>query len=312
MKQLLKNQDSVLLIMALALLILALFRPTIPLKRDLHNYLFVVDVTQSMNTVDMPINGEPASRLAYMRHLLKNTIAELPCGTNVSLSVFSAESVALLFTPIEVCKNYDAIQDSVAHLEWRMAWRGNSRLRFGMQSVTAILSSLSAPAQVVFFTDGDEAPKLNATNKTDLSTWQGGQDWLIVGIGGDEPFPIPKLDSDNKVLGYWAYSNSIMAPSQVISEDSVGTRDDSIATDDYNRYLSKLESAYLQELSAEIGARYKRATHSESLLSAMRDQPPAGHDTTRFPLDWLLILGAIGMVLAQYRHNLASKLSALI
>lgn len=312
MKQLLKHQDSVLLIMALALLILALFRPTIPLKRDLHNYLFVVDVTQSMNTVDMPINGEPASRLAYTRHLLKNTIAELPCGTNVSLSVFSAESVALLFTPIEVCKNYDAIQDSVAHLEWRMAWRGNSRLRFGMQSVTAILSSLSAPAQVVFFTDGDEAPKLNATNKTDLSTWQGGQDWLIVGIGGDEPFPIPKLDSDNKVLGYWAYSNSIMAPSQVISEDSVGTRDDSIATDDYNRYLSKLESAYLQELSAEIGARYKRATHSESLLSAMRDQPPAGHDTTRFPLDWLLILGAIGMVLAQYRHNLASKLSALI
>ncbi len=312
MKQLLKHQDSVLLIMALALLLLALFRPTIPLKRDLHNYLFVVDVTQSMNTVDMPINGEPASRLAYTRHLLKNTIAELPCGTNVSLSVFSAESVALLFTPIEVCKNYDAIQDSVAHLEWRMAWRGNSRLRFGMQSVTAILSSLSAPAQVVFFTDGDEAPKLNATNKTDLSTWQGGQDWLIVGIGGDEPFPIPKLDSDNKVLGYWAYSNSIMAPSQVISEDSVGTRDDSIATDDYNRYLSKLESAYLQELSAEIGARYKRATHSESLLSAMRDQPPAGHDTTRFPLDWLLILGAIGMVLAQYRHNLASKLSALI
>lgn len=307
MKQLLKHQDSVLLIMALALLLLALFRPTIPLKRDLHNYLFVVDVTQSMNTVDMPINGEPASRLAYTRHLLKNTIAELPCGTNVSLSVFSAESVALLFTPIEVCKNYDAIQDSVAHLEWRMAWRGNSRLRFGMQSVTAILSSLSAPAQVVFFTDGDEAPKLNATNKTDLSTWQGGQDWLIVGIGGDEPFPIPKLDSDNKVLGYWAYSNSIMAPSQVISEDSVGTRDDSIATDDYNRYLSKLESAYLQELSAEIGARYKRATHSESLLSAMRDQPPAGHDTTRFPLDWLLILGAIGMVLAQYRHNLAAN-----
>ena len=307
MKQLLKNQDSVLLIIAITFLILALFRPTIPLKRDLHNYLFVVDVTQSMNTADMPINGEPASRLAYTRHLLKNTIAALPCGTNVSLSVFSAESVALLFTPIEVCKNYDAIQDSVAHLEWRMAWRGNSRLRFGMQSVTAILSSLPAPAQVVFFTDGDEAPKLNATNKTDLSTWQGGQDWLIVGVGGDEPFPIPKLDSDNKVLGYWAYSNSIMAPSQVISEDSVGTRDDSIATDDYNRYLSKLESAYLQELSTEIGAKYKRATDSENLLNGMRAQKPAGYDTTRFPLDWLLILAAMGMVLAQYRRSLASK-----
>jgi mxaL protein len=307
MKQLLKNQDSMLLIAALALLIMALFHPTIPLKRALHNYLFVIDVTQSMNTADMRVNAESMSRLAYTRHLLKKTISQLPCGTNVSLSVFSAESVALLFTPIEVCKNYDAIQDSVAHLEWRMAWRGNSRLRFGMQSITAILSSLPAPAQVVFFTDGDEAPKLNATNKTDLSTWQGGNDWLIIGVGGDEPFPIPKLDSDNKILGYWAYSNSILAPSQVISEDSVGTRDDSIATDDYNRYLSKLEYAYLQELSSEIGAKYSRATDVENLLNAMKAQKPAGYDTTRFPIDWLLILSAMCMVLAQYRHSLVLK-----
>lgn len=307
MRMLFKNQEYTLLIIALLLLILALLHPTIPLKRELHNYLFVVDITQSMNTADMHINGEPASRLAYTRHLLKNTIAELPCGTHVSLSVFSAESVALLFTPIEVCKNYDAIQDSVSHLEWRMAWRGNSRLRFGMQSVTAILSSLPVPAQVIFFTDGDEAPKLNATNKTDLSAWQGGNDWLIIGVGGDEPFPIPKLDSDNKVLGYWAYSNSIMAPSQVISEDSVGTRDASIATDDYNRYLSKLESVYLQELSTEIGAKYKKATDQESLLKAMQSQKPAGYDTTPFSIDWLLILAALAMLLMQYRHSFANK-----
>ena len=307
MKQLLKNQDTLLLLAALILLIAVLFHPTIPLKRDLHNYLFVVDVTQSMNTEDMRVNGEAVSRLAYTRELLKDTVAQLPCGTNISMSVFSAESVALLYTPIEVCKNYDAIQDNVAHLEWRMAWRGNSRLRFGMQSVSAILSSLDAPVQVIFITDGDEAPKLNATNKTDLSEWQGGQDWLVVGVGSDEPTPIPKLDSENKVLGYWAYSNSIMAPSQVISEDSVGTRDGSIATEDYNRYLSKLEDAYLQELSSEIGAKYIRATSAEKLLNAMNTQKPAGYDTTRFPIDWLLILAAICMMLAQYRHNLVTK-----
>ncbi len=307
MKQLLKNQDTLLLLTALILLIAALFNPTIPLKRDLHNYLFVVDVTQSMNTMDMRVNGEAVSRLAYTRKLLKDTIAQLPCGTNVSMSVFSAESVALLYTPIEVCKNYDAIQDNAAHLEWRMAWRGNSRLRFGMQSVSAILSSLNAPAQVIFITDGDEAPKLNATNKTDLSEWQGGRNWLVLGVGSDEPTPIPKLDSENKVLGYWAYSNSIMAPSQVISEDSVGTRDDSIATEDYNRYLSKLEGAYLQELSREIGAKYIRATSADKLLGAMNKQKPAGYDTTRFPVDWLLILVAICMMLAQYRRSLVTK-----
>ena len=307
MKWLFNKQDTAFLLAALILLIAALFHPAIPLKRDLRNYLFVVDVTQSMNTADMRVNDETFSRLAYTRKLLKDTIAQLPCGTNISMSVFSAESVALLYTPIEVCKNYDAIQDNVAHLEWRMAWRGNSRLRFGMQSVSAILSSLDAPVQVIFITDGDEAPKLNATNKTDLSEWLGGQDWLVVGVGSDEPTPIPKLDSENKVLGYWAYSNSIMAPSQVISEDSVGTRDGSIATEDYNRYLSKLEDAYLQELSSEIGAKYIRATSAEKLLNAMNTQKPAGYDTTRFPIDWLLILAAICMMLAQYRHNLVTK-----
>lgn len=307
MKKALKNPSIWLLAAAFALLLVAMTNPTVPLKRAVQDYLFVVDVTQSMNTADMRIDDAQVSRLAYTRHLLKGAMTLLPCGTKVSIGVFSAESVALLFTPIEVCKNYDAIQDSAAHLDWRMAWRGNSRLRFGMQSVTAILSSLLTPAQVVFFTDGDEAPKLNATNKTDLSGWQGGRDWLVVGVGSDEPHPIPKLDSENKVLGFWAYSNSIMAPSQVISEDSVGSRDDSIATDDYNRYLSKLEAAYLQTLSAEIGADYLRAGQPETLIEALENQPPVAYDTKPFAIDWLLILCALFLVLAQYRQSLIVK-----
>lgn len=100
-----------------------------------------------------------------------------------------------------------------------------------------------------------------------------------------------------------------MAPSQLISEDSVGTRDGSIATEDYNRYLSKLEGAYLQELSSEIGAKYIRATNTEKLLNAMNTQKPAGYDTTRFRIDWLLILTAICMMLALYRHNLMIKIN---
>ena len=85
---------------------------------------------------------------------------------------------------------YDVTQDSIAHFEWRMASPGNSRLRFGVLSANAILNSLPVPAQIVFFTDGDESPKLNAVNKTDLTNWPGVNGWLIVGVGGNEPFPI--------------------------------------------------------------------------------------------------------------------------
>jgi mxaL protein len=214
--------------------------------------------------------------------------------------VFTAESLALLFTPIEVCANFDVIQDSIAHLEWRMAWRGNSRLRFGLKAASATLDALRIPAQMVFFTDGDEAPKLNAINKLDLSHWQGGEGWLMVGVGGDEPMPIPKFDSENHILGYWATTNMILAPSQVQSEESVGTRDDTIASDDYNRYLSRLDEPYLKELVLEIGASYLRGGDAESLTEAMRRQPAAGHATIDVPLTRPLLLLALLLILASY------------
>lgn len=307
MKRLLKQRDFSFLLIALLLLLIAFFQPGIQWKRDLYHYLFIVDITQSMNAVDMRVNGQTASRLEYTRQLLSESVARLPCGNKVSLSVFSAETIALLFTPIEVCKNYDVIQDSIAHLEWRMAWRGNSRLRFGVQSAAAAVNSLSTPAQVVFFTDGDEAPKLNAINKSDLSAWQGGKDWLIVGVGGNQPFPIPKFDSENKVLGYWAFSNSIMAPSQVQSEESLGTRDDSIATAEYDRYLSQLDEAYLKELSSEIGASYLRASTADILVKKMQQLDPVANERTKLDISRFLISAALFLVLACYWTSLQSR-----
>lgn len=300
MKRLPLKFDTLLLIAALALLLIAMLSPSIPMQRDLHNYLVVADVTQSMNTIDMRWQGQDVSRIAYVRKLLQQAIPQLPCGSRVSLGVFSAEHVALLFMPIEVCSNYEVLQDTIAHLEWRMAWRGNSRLRFGMTSAKAALSALPAPAQVVFLTDGDEAPKLNAINKLDLSDWRGGEGWLVVGVGGDEPTPIPKYDSDDQILGYWAFANEIMAPSQVQSEESIGTRDDTVATDAYEYYLSRLEESYLKELSHEIGADYLSAGNPEALAEAMQQQKPAGTEIARIRIDWVLVLAAIGLVLAGY------------
>lgn len=302
------KRDTLLLVAALVLLVMAMLSPSIPMKRDLHNYLIVVDVTQSMNTIDMQWQGQPVSRIGYVRKLLQEAIPQLPCGSKVSLGIFSAEHVALLFIPIEVCANYEVLQDSIAHLEWRMAWRGNSRLRFGMKSAKAALSSLPQPAQMVFLTDGDEAPKLNAINKLDLSEWRAGEGWLVVGVGGDEPAPIPKYDSEDQILGYWAFANEIMAPSQVQSEESIGTRDDTVASDTYDRYLSQLYEPYLKELSHEIGADYMRADGAESLARAMQQQKPAGEEVADVRIDGLLVLSALSLVLAGYWPSFRSRL----
>lgn len=300
--------DTSLHALALILLLASLLHPTVPWQRDLHNYLLVADITQSMNTEDMKQDGKPVSRMAYMRRLMHDAVAALPCGTDVSLGVFSNVNIALLFTPIEVCVNYDVIQDSIAHLEWRMAWHGNSRLRFGIQSASAILQSLPEAAQIVFFTDGDEAPKLNAINKTDLSNWQGGSGWLLVGMGGDDPMPVPKFDGDDRIMGYWSVNAMKVEPSAALAEESAGTRDDSIATDDNDRYLSKLDEPYLKELAAEIDAAYLRGGDSEQLIEAMRRQKPAAYASEKIGIDRLLIALAALVLLSAYWPGLMFRI----
>lgn len=294
------KRDSLLHMAALLLILAALFHPAIPMQRELHNVVLVADVTQSMNVEDVVTGKQRISRLTHIRHLMQQAVRQLPCGSRVSIGVFSAEAIALLYRPIEVCANFDVIQDSIAHLEWRMAWRGNSRLRFGLKAAAATLDVLPVPAQLVLFTDGDEAPKLNAVNTLDLSHWQGGLGWVLVGVGGDTPMPIPKYDSENRILGYWATTNMILAPSQVQSEESLGTRDDSIASDDYNRYLSKLEDEYLHDLAQEIGARYVRSDSTPAVLKALREQPSAGKAVQKVPLTRLLLSLALLSLLAVY------------
>ena len=180
-----QHREIICLTAALALLLVALFRPTIPIRRDIYTYLLIVDITQSMNAEDMSIDGRPVSRITYTRQLLRDSISSMPCGTRVGVALFAGVVVSTLFHPVEVCGSFDAVQDVVAHLEWRQAWHGNSRIGFGMLSASAALKALPEPAQVIFFTDGEEAPRLHAFNLADLSHWQGGSNWLLVGIGGD-------------------------------------------------------------------------------------------------------------------------------
>lgn len=283
-----ERRDVALLCAALLLLLIAMLRPAVPIKRDIHTYLLVIDITQSMNVSDMAIDGKSATRIEYTRKLLHDSISSMPCNSRVGVALFAGVIVYTLFSPVEVCANFAAIQETIEHVEWRQAWHGNSRLAFGILSAATALNALPEPAQVVFFTDGEEAPLLHAFNRADLSHWQGGSDWLLVGIGGDKPSPVPKMDENNKVVGYWSGNVSQLDPGIVqVSEETRLQRDDNIATHDYERYLSKLDEKYLLSLSSEIGARYLRGEDARSVISAMRSQKPAKQDITPVDIYWL-------------------------
>jgi mxaL protein len=251
------RRDITLLSIALLLLVIALFKPTIPIKRNIYSYMLVADISQSMNVVDMQLNGKPVSRMKYQQHLLHRIIGEMPCGTQVSIGLFAGVSVAALYTPIEVCQNFAAIEDTIDHLDWRNGWSGNSRVRESMVTLAKLIRSFPEPAQVVYFSDGEETPKLHIFNTRDLTGFQGGKDWLLVGIGSDKGTAIPKLDEKNQLIGYWSAESFAMQPGVAqIAQENIGAREDSVASSESDRYMSRLDEKYLMSVAKEISANY--------------------------------------------------------
>ncbi|PCI60537.1 MAG: hypothetical protein COB34_02390 [Methylophilaceae bacterium] len=294
------HRETIVLSLTLLLLIIATMKPTITLQREITSHLIFIDVTQSMNVTDMSVNGHPVSRLEYTKHLLKKTIKQLPCHSRVGLAIFFKADVALLYTPVETCRNLSLLEDTIDHLEWRMASRGNSNIRLGLQSIAVRLVTIDVPVNVVFITDGDEAAPLNAINKTNLSGWIGGSDWLLVGVGGEKPSPIPKLDANNKRVGIWSIYSIKIAPGIAVNDGPNSARDESYATAPYEYYLSRLDDRYMEELAADIKGNYLKASSPKALTHAMLNQKVSYKDQTEFNLSWLFALGALISIITLY------------
>jgi mxaL protein len=295
------NHESLLFGGAALLLILALVKPQMPLKQDVHNYLLIADVSQSMNAEDVKLNGQNVSRMAYTRHLMKRVVETSPCGTYISVGVFAAENVALLFMPLEVCANYDEITESIEHLEWRMAWSGNSRLSFGVKAAASVFDALNAPAKMLFFTDGDEAPKVNAINKLDLSGVGIGQNVVFVGVGGHSPVAIPRYNAANKWVGYWSSdAKEHGAVGASYSDTSQDEPDPEVAYAEFDRYLSQLDDAYLKSLAQEIKGSYVEGSDTPAFYDYVQSQKPAASFVTDYSLRWLYLSLAGSLVLLTF------------
>lgn len=146
---------------ALLAVFAALFRPSLPLSRETYRYLFVLDITQSMNAQDYHVPGLPSERLGYAREAIRQILRQLPCGSAAGLGLFTTQSVQILFEPIEVCEHLAVIEDTLSHVDWRMAWAGDSHVAQGLYAVLRELQRRDPRSRLVFFTDGQETPPLN-------------------------------------------------------------------------------------------------------------------------------------------------------
>ena len=276
-KYLSHKAELTVMVLALLLCLLAMYNPTLQFKKSIISYMFIVDVSQSMNAEDLVVGDSPITRINYTKMLLKQIIDKSDCGSFFSINIFVADNVANIIEPVEKCNNYDELMDTINKLEWRMAWKGNSRITFGIKSAAKMQDSLNFPSKILFFTDGDEAPKVNAINRVNLDDFNLGEELIFVGVGGDTPVPVKRYNSRNMYVGYWGSDIYDSLPGATGSRNSDSGKDEpdpSVASADYERYLSKLYEEYLISLSEQIKSQYIKGDLSDKFTKYILSNRP--------------------------------------
>jgi len=273
------------LAIACALLALILARPSLNLGQPVYRYLFVLDITQSMNARDYRQDGLPADRLGYAKAAVREALLKLPCGSEVSLGLFTTRNSQLLFEPLEVCAHLPLIAQTLEHIDWRMAWAADSHIARGVYTGLREAAARGADTRMVFFSDGQQFPPEDNLPPFDGKPGEPGG--LIVGVGGPQPVPIPKLDKDGKPQGYWEYADlRDYLPPAALPQDSA------------KLYLTRLDETALRDLATLTGLGYHRLETPQALVQTLLDPRLAAKRTVPTDIRWLLALLALGLLLA--------------
>lgn len=274
---------SVVLAMVCGLLLLALWDPGWSAQRRQLDALLVVDITQSMDTEDLPGPGpsRPLSRLQAVRQALVETLQRLPCGSRIGLGVFTEYRSLVLLAPLEVCEHFAELRDSIAALDSRMAWSGNSEVTKGLHGSLLALATLEPPPALVFISDGHEAPPMDPRAPPPWNGRSGQVPGLVVGVGGDQPVPIPRHDPEGRPLGHWGANDVRQSAGRILNPNDPANASDVApampGATPGREHLSALREPHLQALARQTGLAYHRLQDADRLREALLS-PALAHE----------------------------------
>jgi mxaL protein len=263
---------SIALWVAAVLTAVALIAPHPVLPRRVFDGVVVLDITQSMNTLDSWVDGKPASRLAFAKARLRRALAQLPCGARLGWGVFTEYRSYVLLLPIEVCANYAELSATLDRIDNTMAWAGGSEISKGLMSALRISAHIPEHPAIVFFTDGHEAPPLPGDFAPVVPDDATNPHGLIVGVGGEALRPIPKFDPTGHPIGVWGPQDVMQAPPQPgwVEPTQPGPHDSKVQAG--TEHLSSLKQAHLRELAALTGLGYVRLEPSTDVAELLQDR----------------------------------------
>ena len=259
-----------LLMLAVLLLALAALLPAVPMERRVFSHLLVFDITQSMNVADQSIDGVSLSRLAWGKRLALQALADLPCGSRLGLSVFASRRTLMLLAPVEVCANYDELEQAISQIDSRMAWTQASVIARGLYTAIEAAAELPQPPSLLFITDGHSAPPVDEHNVPEFSAPPATIRGVVMGVGSLTPQPIPRSDSSGRFVGWWEAGDVVQRSRTEDAPDSL-------------EHLSALHESHLQALARVTGLSYARIDSAAMFRRASQD--PVLAQTLLVPTD---------------------------
>jgi mxaL protein len=316
-----------LLALALAALCLlaALFAPSLPGERHLFEHVVVLDITQSMDVRDIPVaEGRPQSRLAAAKAALHRGLLALPCGSRVGLGVFTEHRTLLLLTPMEVCEHMAELRATLARIDGRMAWAGDSEVAKGLHAGLRQLAQLPGRPSLLFVTDGHEAPPLDARQRPRFDGTPGDIAGVLVGVGGRALQPIPRSDPSGRPIGTWG-ADDVMQVDPYSQGRGASVAGETMTAPALvqpapgatpgREHLSSLREGYLRLLAGETGLDYAELAADDGLAPlltrASLARPVASRVELAGPLAGLALALLLGLWLRPWwRHAAARRTSA--
>lgn len=290
----LRDRDFGAVGLALLLLLIAFFLPPVELPRKTYDYIVVFDLTQSMDVQDYEMDRVPVSRLTFARAAMRAVLPDLPCGSRIGWGVFAEYRTVVLLAPVEVCSRYNDLLASLDQIDGQMRWNNASEITKGVFWALRAARDVGGDPHIVLFTDGHEAPPLDATRLAvpmfDDITPGATQGWII-GVGGDAPRPIPRTDDAGNPLGFWHADQVIQRATDPASGPAASSRE----------HLSALREEHLQALAQQVGFEYRRMTDLDSIEPVFTDARFATR--TRVPTDisWLPAAAALLVLAIRFR-----------
>lgn len=271
-----------------------------PMKQDTYRYIFVLDITQSMNTRDYHQPDLPSDRLSFGKRAVRRAIQKLPCGSKTGIALFTTQNIMLLFQPLEVCAHFSVIDNVISRIDWRMSWAADSNIERGLYTAIRTSVKQDKPTHLVFLSDGEQ--NVSELHRPPLSKHFGAAKGFIIGVGGTHPTPIPKLDAQNNPNGYWSNSEVKIFPLSGTSLSVLrGKNTESAAQDNY---LSVLREDDLKFLARSTGLSYHRLENPDQFAELLQTPRLAEQRTIKRDVRWIIALVALTLIVwVNFRHS---------